>query len=73
MWQEVPTFAKHLNTARHFRVFPDETAHSVALTELVLRLDRLGYRRDCSFNVLNDDYQQMPLPTIAACTHARNA
>jgi sugar phosphate isomerase/epimerase len=66
MWQEVPTFQERMNTARHFRVFPGEGVHSAALTELVLRLDRLGYRGDYSFEVFNDDYQQMPLPTVAA-------
>ena len=33
---------------------------------LVTRLDRMGYRGDYSFEVFNDDYQQMPLPTVAA-------
>ena len=28
-------------------------------------LDRLGYRGDYSFEVFNDDYQQMPLPMVA--------
>ena len=62
---------KRLNTARHFRVFPGQSVHSAALAELVLCLNRLGYRREYSFEVFNDDYQQMPLPTIAARTHAR--
>ena len=38
--------------------------HSAQLAELVLRLDRLGYRDDYSFEVFNDDYQQMPLHTV---------
>ena len=29
------------------------------------RLDALGYRGDYSFEVFNDDYSQMPLPTVA--------
>ena len=39
--------------------------HSAALAELVLRLDRLGYGGDYSFEVFNDDYLQMPLPAVA--------
>jgi len=41
-------------------------AASAALADLVTRLDRIGYRGDYSFEVFNDDYQQMPLPTVAA-------
>ncbi|HKW80963.1 MAG TPA: sugar phosphate isomerase/epimerase [Casimicrobiaceae bacterium] len=66
MWQEVRTAEERIATARHFRVFPGEGVHSQALAELVMRLDRLGYRGDYSFEVFNDDYQQMPLATVAA-------
>ena len=66
MWQEVRTAEERMSTARHFRVFPGEGVHSSALADLVLRLDRLGYDGDYSFEVFNDDYQQMPLPTVAA-------
>jgi sugar phosphate isomerase/epimerase len=66
MWQEVRTDEERIATARHFRVFPGEGVHSDALAELVLRLDRLGYRGDYSFEVFNDDYNQLPLPTVAA-------
>jgi len=31
----------------------------------VMRLAALGYRGDYSFEVFNDDYQQMPLPLVA--------
>lgn len=65
MWQETRTFEERLTTARHFRVFPGEGVHSDQLAELVLRLDALGYRGDYSFEVFNDDYQQMPLETVA--------
>lgn len=65
MWQEVRTVEERVATARHFRVFPGEGVHSAALAELVLRLDRLGYGGDYSFEVFNDDYLQMPLPTVA--------
>jgi hypothetical protein len=32
---------------------------------LVAKLHALGYRGDYSFEVFNDDYQQLPLPTVA--------
>ena len=65
MWQEVPTFEDRMTTARHFRVFPGEGVHSDALAELVTRLYALGYRGDYSFEVFNDDYQQLPLSLVA--------
>ncbi len=64
MWQETPTFEERMTTARTFRVFPGEGVHSDALADMVLRLDRLGYRGDYSFEVFNDDYQQLPLATV---------
>jgi sugar phosphate isomerase/epimerase len=66
MWQEIRTVEERVATARHFRVFPGEGVHSGMLADLVARLDRIGYRGDYSFEVFNDDYQQMPLPTVAA-------
>lgn len=66
MWQEVRTAEERIATARHFRVFPGEGVHSAALAELVTRLDQIGYRGDYSFEVFNDDYQQMPPDTVAA-------
>ncbi len=66
MWQEVRTAEERIATARHFRVFPGEGVHSETLAELVTRLDGIGYRGDYSFEVFNDDYQQMPLSTVAA-------
>jgi sugar phosphate isomerase/epimerase len=65
MWNEVPSFEERMNTARHFRVFPGEGVHSEQIADLVMRLDRMGYRGDYSFEVFNDDYQQIPLPTVA--------
>ena len=65
MWQETPTFEERMTTARTFRVFPGEGVHSEQLADLVLRLDRIGYRGDYSFEVFNDDYQQLPLTTVA--------
>ncbi|WP_382326986.1 sugar phosphate isomerase/epimerase family protein [Hydrogenophaga sp. UC242_50] len=65
MWQETKTFEERIATARTFRVFPGEGVHSEQLAELVLKLDKLGYEGDYSFEVFNDDYQQMPLPVVA--------
>ena len=65
MWQETPTFEERMATARTFRVFPGEGVHSDELVRLVVALDRLGYRGDYSFEVFNDDYQQLPLPVVA--------
>jgi sugar phosphate isomerase/epimerase len=66
MWNEIKTVEERITTARTFRVFPGEGVHSEALAELVLKLHQLGYRGDYSFEVFNDDYQQMPVSTVAA-------
>ncbi len=65
MWQEIRSVEERITTARHFRVFPGEGVHSQALAALVRKLNELGYRGDYSYEVFNDDYQQMPLPTVA--------
>lgn len=65
MWTEIKSVEERIATARHFRVFPGEGVHSEALSALVTRLHSLGYRGDYSFEVFNDDYQQLPLPTVA--------
>jgi sugar phosphate isomerase/epimerase len=65
MWHETPTFEERMTTARTFRVFPGEGVHSDELARLVTSLDRMGYRGDYSFEVFNDDYQQLPLPLVA--------
>jgi len=71
MWQEIRSVEERIATARHFRVFPGEGAHSVQVGELVSRLYAQGYGGDYSFEVFNDDYQQIPLPDVAR--RARNA
>lgn len=65
MWQEIASVEERISTARHFRVFPGEGVHSAQVADLVQRLDALGYRGDYSFEVFNDDYQQLPLPLVA--------
>lgn len=71
MWREAPTFEERIATARHFRVFPGEGVHTEQLAELVTRLDEIGYSGDYSFEVFNDDYQQIPL--AAVCERARRS
>ncbi len=66
MWSEVRTPEERMTTARTFRVFPGEGVHTPALTQLVLKLDAIGYDGDYSFEVFNDDYQQMRPATVAA-------
>ncbi len=66
MWTEIKSVEERISTARHFRVFPGEGVHSADLAALVTRLHALGYRGDYSFEVFNDDYQQIALPAVAA-------
>ena len=65
MWNEIKSVEERIATARHLRVFPGEGVHSQDLAALTLKLHQLGYRGDYSFEVFNDDYQQMPLETVA--------
>ena len=65
MWQEIRSVEERIATARTFRVFPGEGVHSDQIAEIVTRLDRLGYQGDYSFEVFNDDYQQMPPEKVA--------
>ncbi|MBN8511302.1 MAG: sugar phosphate isomerase/epimerase [Burkholderiales bacterium] len=69
MWQETRTVEERIATARTFRVFPGEGVHSEQVAALVRRLDAMGWRGDYSFEVFNDDYQQ--LPPAAVCARAR--
>jgi 2-keto-myo-inositol isomerase len=55
-----------IETARHRRVFPSEGNHTVAIVDLVGRIERAGYRGDYSFDVVNDDYAHLPAPAVAA-------
>lgn len=73
MWQEIRTVEERISTARTFRVFPGEGVHSAQVADLVMRLAALGYRGDYSFEVFNDDYQQMPLPLVAQRARASAA
>jgi len=60
MWQKIQSVKERAATATHFRVFPGEGAHSDDLATFVKKLDAIGYRGNYSFDVYNDDYQQMP-------------
>jgi sugar phosphate isomerase/epimerase len=64
MWREVPSFEERMATARTFRVFPGEGAHTAELASLVQGLDAVGFAGPYSFEVFNDDYQQMPLELV---------
>lgn len=59
LWREVPSSAERIETARHFRVFPGEGAHTDDVAEMVRHLVGRGYRGDFSFEVFNDDYVQL--------------
>ena len=59
MLREIESVEERIETARHLRVFPGEGVHSDALADLV-RLDRLGYAGDYSFEVFNDGHRQIP-------------
>ena len=65
LWQETKSFEERMATARTYRVFPNEGVHNDGLIDIVRRIDRLGYKGDYSFEVFNDDYQNMPLATVA--------
>lgn len=65
MWHAPATFEERISTARTFRVFPGEGIHNEQVADMVLRLERLGYEGDYSFEVFNDDYQQLPLHVVA--------
>lgn len=65
LWQETKSFEERMTTARTYRVFPNEGVHNDDLIDIVRRIDRLGYKGDYSFEVFNDDYQQLPLATVA--------
>ena len=65
MWNEIKSVEERITTARQFRVFPGEGVHSAEVAALTLKLHAMGYRGDYSFEVFNDDYQQMPLATVA--------
>jgi len=66
LWHETRTPQDRIETARHYRAFPGEGVHSEQVATLVQRLDEMGYRGDYSFEVFNDDYRALPLPTVSA-------
>ena len=61
----IANFMARRDMARSARVFPGEGAHSAATAELVRQLERKGYAGDYSFEVFNEDYQQLPLRVVA--------
>jgi sugar phosphate isomerase/epimerase len=67
----IDNFMGRRDTARSARVFPGEGAHSQATAQLVRTLERMGYQGDYSFEVFNEDYQQLPLALV--CQRAANS
>lgn len=65
MVQEIRRPGERDTTARHFRVFPGEGAHSEALVALITKLEDNGYSGNYSFDVYNSDYLEMPADVIA--------
>src|SRR3954468_22956750 len=65
LWQETRTADERIDTVRHYRVFPGEGVHSAQVSDMVRRIDAMGYRGDYSFEVFNDDYRQLPLPMVS--------
>jgi sugar phosphate isomerase/epimerase len=65
MEPEMPSADKGATTATQFRVFPGEGMHSAEVADMVMRLAALGYAGDYSFEVFNEDYQQLPAPLVA--------
>jgi len=65
MLQEIRSTEEQAATARHFRVFPGEGAHSEDLEKFLVKLEEIGYVGDYSFDVYNGDYLQMPPEAIA--------
>jgi sugar phosphate isomerase/epimerase len=63
-WQTVYSITGKAATETRFRVFPGEGAHSDDLAALVNKIDAIGYGGSYSFDVYNDDYQQMPQGTV---------
>ena len=66
MWGETHTPEERMETARHMRVFPGEGVHNQEILALVRKLEKLGYSGKYSFEVFNDDYQQLPARIVTA-------
>lgn len=66
MWDFELALEELVETSRHHRVFPGEGEHSVAVSELVQRLERAGYRGNYAFEVSNDEFMQCPPEQVAA-------
>ena len=65
VWRHMRSTEEEVSTAAHHRVFPGEGVHSNMIADLVTRLDKLGYVRDYSLAVYNDDYRQLPPELVA--------
>jgi sugar phosphate isomerase/epimerase len=63
-WQTLYSITGKAVAETRFRVFPGEGTHSDDLAALVNKLDAIGYCGSYSFDVFNDDYQQMPQGSV---------
>ena len=70
MWQELRSSEERIDRRGTFACFPAKACTAIKWRELVRRLDEIGYRGDYSFEVFNDDYQQLPLPMVVARAQA---
>ncbi len=70
-WSAVRKPEERIETARHLRVFSGEGVHGTELSRMMRMIDRAGYRGDWSFEVVNDDYVEMPDEAVAL--RARNS
>lgn len=65
MWAEVPNFEKQMTTTRTYRVFLGEGVRSNGIVAMMYQFNFFGYSGRYSFEVFNDDYQQIPLRSVA--------
>ena len=65
MEPELRSEERRMRTSKQFRVFPGEGMHKAQVAELVMRLAAAGYHGDYSFEVFNEDYQQLPPGVVA--------
>jgi len=68
---EMRTPQEQRDASIHMRVFSGDGEHSNELSEILRRLDRIGYRGNYSFLVFNDDYKQLFLHVVV--DHAKRS
>lgn len=66
MWDFELALEELVETSRHHRVFPGEGEHSVAVRELVQRLEAAGYHGTYALEVSNDEFMRVPPEQVVA-------